>query len=128
MYASAIALGFACTENFQTITPAHWPTQLAYTVTLPITHVPFSSIRGLGIAHAHFCVARPARRVLWQAGSIGLSMVAHGLHDYFIFAFQATLATSGLALALWAFVLWRLRLLGKCAAPPSQAIDARSPR
>ena len=128
VYASAISLGFACMENFQTIADAGWLIQLACTVTLPITHVLFSSIWGLGIGHAHFCVASPARRVFWQAGSIGLSMFAHGLHDYFIFAFQATLATSVLALVIWAFVIWRLRLLGKRAASPPKATDVPSPK
>ena len=128
VYASAISLGFACAENFQTIATADWLMQLAYTVTLPITHVLFGSIWGLGIAYAHFCVASPARRVVWQAGSIGLSMVAHGLHDYFIFAFQATVATSALTLVVWLVVLWRLHFLGKRAVSPPKAADVSSPR
>jgi len=68
---------------------------------------------GAGHRLRHFCVARPARRSV-TSGSIGLSMFAHGLHDY-LFRIQATYATS---VSRWSLVilLWRLRLLGKRAA------------
>ena len=43
-------------------------------------------------------------------------MVAHGLYDYLIFAYQATFVTAGLALGLWALVIWRARICVKSPA------------
>ena len=125
VYAAALSLGFASAENLYSVGHAGWFYQLAFTVALPIAHVLFSAIWGLGIGYAHFCVSRPSHRVLWQIGSIALAMFAHGLYDFLIFAYQATLATSGLVLALWLFAIWRLRLFRKQA---TEALAAREHR
>ena len=119
VYAASLALGFACAENFYGTSDVGWVRQLAHTVATPFVHVLFSAIWGLGIAHAHFCVSRSSRRVLWQAGSIALAMAVHGLHDFLIFAYQASLATSALALVLWVLLIWRLGLSGNRAARPT---------
>jgi RsiW-degrading membrane proteinase PrsW (M82 family) len=107
VYAAAIALGFASVENFYNIPNLEWRSQLARTIALPITHTLFSAIWGFGAAHARFAVPPGRRRLAWQIGTLALGMAAHGLYDYLIFAFQATLITSGIALVLWAFVIWR---------------------
>jgi protease PrsW len=125
VYAGALALGFASAENLFTTAEGGWVYQLANAIALPIAHVLFSAIWGLGIGYAHFCVARPSRRVLWQAGSIILAMLTHGLYDFLILAYQATFATSGLALALWAFTIWRLRLLRKQAREAKPVPESR---
>ena len=117
VYAASVALGFASLENFLDTSNTDWPHQLAHTVALPITHVLFSAVWGFGLGYARFCVAPGQRRFLWQIGSILLAMFAHGLYDFLTFAFQATFATSGIALALWLFVIWRARALGKKSAP-----------
>jgi RsiW-degrading membrane proteinase PrsW (M82 family) len=115
VYASALALGFASAENLTTTAGDGWRDQLALIVALPITHVLFSAIWGFGIAHARFSVAPPLPRVLWQIGSIALGMLAHGLYDFLIFAYQATCFTGGLALGLWVFLIWRAQWLRKQA-------------
>lgn len=115
VYAASLSLGFACLENFRTVADAGWQRQLASTVALPITHALFGSIWGLGIAHAHFRVSGRARRLWWQWGSIAAAMLAHGLYDFLILAFQSTTAPSSLALLLWLFVIWRAHRLGNGA-------------
>ena len=107
IYAAAIALGFASLENFHNLPDLEWRSQLAHTLALPITHTLFSAIWGFGAGHARFAVPPGLRRKCWQIGTLVLGMAAHGLYDYLIFAFQATLITSGIALVLWAFVIWR---------------------
>jgi RsiW-degrading membrane proteinase PrsW (M82 family) len=107
VYASAISLGFASVENFYNVPDLDWPQQLARTAALPMTHTLFSAIWGFGAGHARFCVPPGARRRLWQLGTLALGMAAHGLYDFLIFAYQATFVTSGLALVLWVFVIWR---------------------
>jgi RsiW-degrading membrane proteinase PrsW (M82 family) len=115
VYSSAVALGFASAENFNTGAGDGWVYQLAYAAVLPITHVLFSSIWGFGFGYARFCVSRPSHRALWKIGSVALSMFAHGLYDFLLFAFQATLATSAIALVIWVFVNWRVRVLRSAA-------------
>lgn len=117
VYAAAISLGFASVENFYNLPDLDWPQQLARTVALPITHALFSAIWGFGIGHARFCVSHPVRRTLWQVGSVALGMFAHGLYDFLLFAYQATFVTSGLALAIWVFVIWRTKVHAKGTAP-----------
>jgi len=107
VYAAAIALGFASLENFYNLPDLGWRSQLARTLALPITHTLFSAIWGFGAAHARFAVPPGLRRKGWQIGTLVLGMAAHGLYDYLIFAFQATLITSGIALVLWVFIIWR---------------------
>lgn len=116
VYAAAISLGFASMENFYNLPDIEWPGQLARTLALPITHTLFSAIWGFGAAHARFAMAPGRRRLCWQLGTLALGMVAHGLYDYIIFAYQATLVTSGIALVLWAFVIWRAHQCVKRAA------------
>jgi RsiW-degrading membrane proteinase PrsW (M82 family) len=116
VYAAAISLGFASVENFHNLPDLSWPSQLARTAALPITHTLFSAIWGFGIAYARFCVAPGPRRTLWQVGSIALGMFAHGLYDFLILAYQATFVTSGLALVIWVFVIWRARVCLKQSA------------
>jgi RsiW-degrading membrane proteinase PrsW (M82 family) len=117
VYAAAISLGFASLENFYNVPEAGWPEQLARTAALPITHTLFSAIWGFGAGYARFHVPPGPRRKLWQLGTLALGMTVHGLYDFLIFAYQATFVTGGLALVLWAFVIWRARVCVKQAAP-----------
>jgi len=109
VYAAAISLGFASVENFWNVPSLGWLEQLARTLALPLTHTLFSAIWGFGAGHARFRVPPGARRKLWQLGTLALGMAAHGLYDFLIFAYQATFLTSGLALVIWLFVIWRAR-------------------
>jgi len=127
VYAAAISLGFASVENFYNLPDLTWPDQLARTAALPITHTLFSAIWGFGAGHAHFCVPPGPRRTLWQAGSIALGMFAHGLYDFLILAYQATLVTSGLALALWLFVILRAKACVQQPATPTAVPIRQNP-
>ena len=109
VYAAAIALGFASAESFYNVPDLGWQEQLARTAALPITHVLFSAIWGFGAGYAHCCVTGRTRRKCWQIGSLALGMFAHGLYDFLILAYQATYVTSGLALGIWIFVIWRAK-------------------
>jgi len=117
VYASAISLGFASVENFYNIPDLDWQEQLARTAALPLTHMLFSAVWGFGIGYARFCIPRSFRRTLWQVGSIALGMLVHGLYDFLLFAYHATYVTSGLALTIWIFVIWRARSMAKHAGP-----------
>jgi len=119
VYAAAIALGFSSLENFYNLPDLEWRRQLAHTIALPITHTLFSAIWGFGAAHARFAVAPGRRRLAWRIGTLALGMAAHGLYDYLIFAFQATFVTSGIALLLWLFVIWRAQ---RCLKPANSAL------
>jgi RsiW-degrading membrane proteinase PrsW (M82 family) len=110
VYAAALALGFASAESFYNVPGLAWPEQLARTAALPITHVLFSAIWGFGAGYAHCCVKDGTRRKFWQFGTLALGMFAHGLYDFLILAYQATFLTSGLALGIWIFVIWRAKV------------------
>jgi len=116
VYAAAISLGFASLENFYNVPELDWSHQVARTAALPITHTLFSAIWGFGAGHARFAIPPGPRRAMWQWGTLALAMVAHGLYDYLIFAYQATFVTAGLALGLWALVIWRARICVKSPA------------
>jgi RsiW-degrading membrane proteinase PrsW (M82 family) len=115
VYAAAISLGFASLENFYNVPELSWLQQLGRTAALPLTHTLFSAIWGFGAAHARFAFPPGPRRKLWQFGTLALAMAAHGLYDFLIFAYQATLITGGLALVLWVFVIWYARACGNRA-------------
>ena len=117
VYAAAVSLGFASLENFYNVPALAWQEQLARTAALPLTHMLFSAIWGFGFGYARFCVAPGWRRWLWRIGSAALGMAAHGLYDFLIFAYQATFVTSGLALVLWLFLIWRARAFAKQLVP-----------
>ena len=128
VYASMLSLGFASVENFYNVPELPWQMQLARTAALPLTHLLFSAIWGLGIGHARFALPPSPRRTCWQIGSVVLAMLAHGFYDFLILAYQATLLTSGLALLLWGFVIWRTRVLAKQAqATANLSVPTRSP-
>lgn len=113
IYAAAISIGFASFENFFHLPNLPWWEQLARTATLPLTHSLFGAIWGLGIAHAILDRSNEVRRGLWIAGTIVLAMAVHGLYDFLLFAYQATLLTSGLILVLWLFVMFRITTLAR---------------
>ncbi|MBI2949991.1 MAG: PrsW family intramembrane metalloprotease [Verrucomicrobia bacterium] len=125
VYAAAVSLGFASLENFYHLPGLPLWEQLARTATLPLTHTLFGAVWGFGMAHARLCVPRGTRRVLWVTGCILLAMSLHGLYDFLLFAYQATVLTSALVLLIWSFVIYRARALarrgGACRVPKPRA-------
>lgn len=111
VYAAAISLGFASMENYRHLPYLTLWEQIARTAALPLTHTLFGAVWGYGIAHARLAVKARSKRIVWEAGSIILAMALHGLYDFALFAYQSSLATSGLTLILWACVIGRARKL-----------------
>ena len=105
-YAAMTAIGFASAENLINAESALWPEQLARAATLPLTHALFAAVWGLPMAHA-LSVPRPAAsRFMRQALPLALSMFLHGLYDFFLLGYDATLSASGVVLVLWGAVIW----------------------
>jgi RsiW-degrading membrane proteinase PrsW (M82 family) len=86
--------------------------QLARTITLPLTHTLFAAVWGLGIARARLSPDIPDDlRGAWAGASVLAAVALHGLYDFILFAWEATWATSALALVLWLFVIYRAHAL-----------------
>ena len=113
VYAAAISIGFASLENYIHLPNLPFWEQVVRTVTLPLTHTLFGAVWGFGIAHARLCVPNGARRRGWEAGTIITAMTLHGMYDFLIIAYEATIVTSALILAIWAFVIYHARALAK---------------
>lgn len=111
VYAAAVSLGFASLENLLHLPGLPLWEQLARTATLPLTHTLFAAVWGLGIARARMLMSPGWKRTAWQGGSMLVAMMLHGCYDFLIFAWQATWATSLMALLLWVFVIWRAHQL-----------------
>ncbi len=82
IYAAAAALGFATIENWYYMIDADavvWHRAL----TLPFTHVLFSSFWGVGLSLYY---TRRKRRVFWLVMGLLLSFIYHGLYDYILFS------------------------------------------
>jgi RsiW-degrading membrane proteinase PrsW (M82 family) len=100
-YAAMAAIGFASVETLLRAGDALWPEQLAAAATLPLTHAVFAAVWGLPMAHA-LSVPRPAAsRFMRQAIPLALSMLLHGLYDFCLLGFDATVSASAVVLAAW---------------------------
>jgi len=115
VYAAAISLGFATLENLHHLPGMPVNEQLARAITLPLTHTLFAAVWGLGIARARLGDVPFGGRRLWAVGSVVLAMSLHGLYDFILFAWEATLLTSGIALVLWLVVIARAHTLTRQA-------------
>ena len=111
VYAAAVAIGFATVENLLYAPFLPWPQQLARAVASPLTHSLFAAIWGFGTAHALLVCRTRTARLLWQLIPLGLAMLAHGLYDFFLLAFDATFLASGVILLLWVVLIWNSRRL-----------------
>ncbi len=109
IYASAISIGFASAENLVYAHYLTWWEHLARVVATPLIHSLFSAPWGFGAGRA-LLVARPGvERAAWMAGSLLLSMLAHGLYDASLLAFDARWLAGLVALGLWLFLVGRAR-------------------
>jgi RsiW-degrading membrane proteinase PrsW (M82 family) len=112
VYASAVAIGFATVENLLYAQILPWPQQLVRAITSPLTHSLFAAIWGFGTAHALLVCRSRGCRLLWQLLPLVLAMALHGLYDFFLLAFDATIPASGIILILWlALILYSRRLV-----------------
>ncbi len=111
VYAGAVAIGFATVENLLYAQILPWPQQLARAITSPLTHTLFAAIWGFGTAHALLVSHTRTGRLLWQLIPLGLAMAIHGLYNFFLLAYDATLPASGVILLLWVGLIFYSRRL-----------------
>lgn len=111
VYAAAVAIGFATVENMLFAPLLPWSEQLARAITSPLTHSLFAAIWGFGTAHALLVARTRTGRLLWQLLPLGLAMALHGLYDFFLLAFDATLPASGIILLIWVALIFYSRRL-----------------
>jgi RsiW-degrading membrane proteinase PrsW (M82 family) len=111
VYAGAVAIGFATVENLLYAQLLPWPQQLVRAVISPLTHTLFAAIWGFGTAHALLVCRTRAGRLFWQLAPLALAMAAHGLYDFFLLAFNATLPASAVILLLWVGLIFYSRRL-----------------
>ena len=124
IYASLVAMGFACYENLQY---RQWLTEgemLARSIASPLTHCMWASIWGYAIGRAKIAGSGVARPALI---SLGIAAIAHGLYNFVLEGLSDYVRplAAGIVLLIW---IWRIRLIERLhqddAVPP--AVD--SPR
>lgn len=113
VYAGAVAIGFATVENLLYAQLLPWPHQLARALTSPLTHTLFAAIWGFGTAHALLVSRTRTARLLWQLLPLALAMAIHGLYDFLLLAYDATLPASGVILLLWVGLIFYSRRLAR---------------
>jgi len=114
VYAGAVAIGFATVENLLYAQILPWPQQLVRAITSPLTHTVFAAIWGFGAAHALQESRSGTSRLLWQLLPLLVAMALHGLYDFFLLAYNATIPASTIILVLWVgLILYARRLNGR---------------
>jgi RsiW-degrading membrane proteinase PrsW (M82 family) len=113
VYASFVAIGFAAAENFLYMPYLIWQEQLVRAVTSPLTHSLFASVWGFGTAYAILRCHGRGSRFFWQAAPLGISMLLHGLYNFFLLAMHAAYIASIIILVLWIGLIWYARRLIK---------------
>jgi protease PrsW len=117
LYAAMVAIGFASVENLVHATDVLWPEQLARAATLPLTHAVFAAVWGLPMAHA-LSVPRPAAsRFMRQAIPLALSMLLHGLYDFFLLGLDATVGASAVVLVVWVGIIYAAQSIEGASRP-----------
>lgn len=122
VYPGAVAIGFSALESMLLIDGHSFTEQLARAAVGPAVHSVFAMIWGYGLAHSVFSVTGRLRRALWQVVPLGAAMALHGLYDFALVGYGATLAASLGIGALWVvMVIGSRRLL---AADKARAAGA----
>ena len=111
VYAACVAIGFATTENLLYAPHLEPLEQAARALAAPLVHALFAVIWGFGCTQAMLGGLGRVERWAWQAGTLVLAMLAHGLYDFFLLAWSAPLVSSGLVLALWILLIWYAKRL-----------------
>ena len=111
IYAAVVAIGFASVENVLYLEGLTWVEALARAAASPLTHSLFAVIWGFGVSRAFFHARTRWSRFLWQAGTLVLSMIVHGLYNFFLFAYNAAYIASLIALILWLGLIWYAHFL-----------------
>lgn len=120
VYAATLSIGFATLENLLHVPNLPLVEQIARTLTLPLTHTLFAAVWGLPVAWAHFHLPRGPRRWALQGLAIVAAMELHGLYDYLLLAWGATLPASGIILVLWIALI----LIARRQAGPKEPLTS----
>jgi RsiW-degrading membrane proteinase PrsW (M82 family) len=145
VYAAAIAIGFAATENvlYAELLPASH--QLARALASPLIHALFAALWGWGLARAVLSTPAGPARFAWQALPLVAAMLLHGLYDAALLVWNAAPAAAGLVLTMWIGLFAMLRRIRRqarvaarigtpppkeCAAPikPASSPSCAAPR
>lgn len=121
VYGAAVALGFAAVENLIWLPDLATRDAFVRALTAPLVHTLFSVIWGLGTARAFLDARSRAARLAWQAGSLVLASVVHGLYDAIL-----ELGASSVVVALWVLVHWTLIIWAARAAARRDDASAAS--
>ena len=116
VYAAAVGLGFAAVENvlfLVALPPVHGVLRVLVS---PLTHSLFAAVWGFGASRALLVPRSALSRFLWQAGSLVLAMVAHGLYDVAVLVEHWMPVAAGVVAVLWALVIWKSNRLLRLAA------------
>jgi protease PrsW len=109
VYAAALSIGFATLENLLHLPSLPLVEQLARTATLPLTHTLFAAVWGLPVAYAQLRMPKGATRITVQVVAVAAAMLLHGLYDYLLLAWGATLPATAIVLVLWIGVILTAR-------------------
>lgn len=109
IYAAALAIGFAALEMVLYIPHSTLPEQIGRAFAGPLTHSIFASLWGYGFARARLMETTLRGRIAWSTLPFLAGASAHGLYDFVLLAWGATLIASGVALVLWILLLIIIR-------------------
>lgn len=115
IYAAAVGLGFAAVENvlfLVALPPVHGVLRV---IVSPLTHSLFAAVWGFGASRALLMPRSATSRFLWQALSLALAMVAHGIYDVAVLIEDWMPIAAGVVAALWALVIWKSNRLLRIA-------------
>jgi protease PrsW len=109
VYAAAVALGFAAVENLFYLPAMGLRDQIVRTLCAPLVHTLFAAAWGYGTAHALLDVRTRAGRVAWQAGTVALAAVLHGVYDFVLYSGASSITVAVVVVILWAAVIGAAR-------------------
>ncbi len=121
VYGAAVALGFASVETLLYLPHLPLNEGVARTLAAPFTHSLFAAVWGLSAARGLLIARTRFARWGWQIGGLLAAMALHGLYDWVVLAYEATVIAAVIVALLWVFVIaWARRALGEVAVRRQQ--------
>ena len=109
VYAAAVALGFAAVENLFYLPAMGFRDQVVRSLCAPLVHTLFAAAWGYGTAHALLEVRSRAGRIAWQAGTVALAALLHGIYDFVLYSGASSTTVAVVVVLLWAAVIGAAR-------------------
>jgi RsiW-degrading membrane proteinase PrsW (M82 family) len=101
LYAACVAIGFAAVENVLYLPDLPLHEQAARAIVSPLTHSLFAALWGFGAAKAILHAKTLPAKIFWFAAPLVTAMVLHGLYDFLLLAWNATIPVALGTLVLW---------------------------